>query len=145
MIEDQNYAEQLKLDSKQICSKEYQMSEMLNYKMVIIVREDLQLSKGKTAAQVAHAVLGVYKKAMEKQPLVVQQWEAIGQAKIVLSIPNEKDLLSLQTKAEGNGLTTCAIRDAGKTEIAPNTLTCCAIGPGTVSEIDSITGHLKLL
>lgn len=147
MIEDPSYAELLKVNSEQMSDKGFKLNYGLssNYKMVIIVREDLQLSKGKTAAQVGHAVLGAYKKGIAYQPVIVQNWEEIGQAKIVLSVPNEKDLLELMNKAEFTGLITCTIRDAGKTEIAPNTVTCCAIGPGTVEAIDTITGHLKLL
>jgi PTH2 family peptidyl-tRNA hydrolase len=35
--------------------------------------------------------------------------------------------------------------DAGRTEVEPNTCTCLAIGPHKSSEIDKITGELKLL
>ena len=32
-----------------------------------------------------------------------------------------------------------------ESEVAPNTATCCAIGPDLVKNIDKITGSLKLL
>jgi len=35
----------------------------------------------------------------------------------------------LESKARNNGINTYVIKDAGKTEIAPGTITCCAIGP----------------
>ncbi|MCD6496408.1 MAG: peptidyl-tRNA hydrolase, partial [Candidatus Aenigmarchaeota archaeon] len=36
------------------------------HKQVVLVRQDLKLSKGKTAAQVAHASLESYKKASQE-------------------------------------------------------------------------------
>lgn len=116
------------------------------YKMVIVVRKDLNMSVGKTSAQVAHAALGAYKKSLSKNSDIVLNWENIsGQAKIVLSVDNEKQLMEIKNKADQSGLITCLIHDAGRTEVAPNTATCCAIGPDLVQKIDTITGKLRLL
>jgi PTH2 family peptidyl-tRNA hydrolase len=116
------------------------------YKMVIVVRKDLNMSVGKTSAQVAHAALGAYKKSLSKNSEIVLNWENIsGQAKIVLSVENEKQLMEIKNKADQSGLITCLIHDAGRTEVSPNTATCCAIGPDLVQKIDTITGKLKLL
>ena len=116
------------------------------YKMVIIVRKDLNMSIGKTSAQVAHAVLGAYKQSLTKNNNLVLNWENYsGQAKIVLGVDNENQLLEIKNKADHSGLITCLIHDAGRTEVAPNTATCCAIGPDIVQKIDAITGKLKLL
>ena len=114
--------------------------------MVIVVRKDLNMSIGKTSAQVAHAALGAYKNSLIKNNNVVLNWENYsGQAKIVLGVDNEKQLLEIKNKAEQAGLITCLIHDAGRTQVAPNTATCCAIGPDLVQKIDEITGKLKLL
>ena len=116
------------------------------YKMVIVVRKDLKLSIGKTSAQVAHAALGAYKKSLSKNSNIVMNWENLsGQAKIVLGVDDEKQLLEIKNKADQAGLITCLIHDAGRTEVAPNTATCCAIGPDLIQKIDEITGKLKLL
>jgi peptidyl-tRNA hydrolase, PTH2 family len=48
-------------------------------------------------------------------------------------------------KAREFNILTTAIRDAGKTQIEPNTLTCCGFGPDTSPRLDRLTGHLKLL
>ena len=121
-------------------------NNLQQYKMVIVVRKDLNMSIGKTSAQVAHAALGAYKKSLSKNSNVVMNWENMsGQAKIVLGVDNEKQLLEIKNKAEQAGLITCLIHDAGRTQVAPNTATCCAIGPDLVQKIDEITGKLKLL
>ena len=116
------------------------------YKMIIVVRKDLNMSVGKTSAQVAHAALGAYKKSLSKNSDIVINWENFsGQAKIVLSVDNEKQLMEIKNKADQAGLITCLIHDAGRTEVEPNTATCCAIGPDLVQKIDPITGKLRLL
>ena len=121
-------------------------NQFQEYKMVIIVRKDLKMSIGKTSAQVAHAALGAYKLSLEKNTDKVKNWENFsGQAKIVLGVENEKELYEIKDKADKNGLITCLIHDAGRTEVSPNTATCCAIGPDTIQKIDEITGKLKLL
>ena len=122
------------------------LSNPQEYKMVIVVRNDLKMSIGKTAAQVGHAVLGAYQRSMNKNALLVNNWQNFsGQAKIVLQVNSEKELNDIEDNAKKNGLITCLIHDAGRTEVAPNTPTCCAIGPDIVSNIDKITGNLKLL
>lgn len=61
------------------------------FKMVLVVRNDLKMGKGKAAAQCSHATLGCYKKAM-KFPRILRQWEYMGQAKIALKCEEESDL-----------------------------------------------------
>ena len=48
-------------------------------------------------------------------------------------------------KARELKILTTAIRDAGKTQVEANTLTCCGFGPDNVNKLDKLTGHLKLL
>ena len=121
-------------------------NQLQQYKMVIVVRKDLKMSIGKTSAQVAHAALGAYKLSLSKNCDKVTNWENLsGQAKIVLGVENEKELFDIKDKADKNGLITCVIHDAGRTEVSPNTATCCAIGPDSVQKIDEVTGKLKLL
>lgn len=116
------------------------------YKMVIVVREDLNMGRGKIAAQVAHAVLGAYKQSLVNNTLIVNAWEKFsGQAKIVLGCKDINELNELKNQADNLRLITCQICDAGRTEVEPGTVTCMAIGPNVCSEIDKVTGKLKLL
>lgn len=70
---------------------------MLNYddeiKMVLVVRNDLKMGKGKAAAQCSHATLGCYKTAL-KSPRLLSYWEDNGQPKVVLKCEEEKELLA---------------------------------------------------
>lgn len=54
-------------------------------------------------------------------------------------------MLELVKAAEKAGLPTYVIQDAGRTEVEPGTTTVLAIGPGSASVVNEVTGHLKLL
>jgi len=55
----------------------------MKYKMVIVVREDLQLSCGKLAVQVAHAAVECTLKSKKKNPWF-DDWLKEGQKKVVV-------------------------------------------------------------
>lgn len=115
------------------------------HKMVIVARKDLDLSKGKLAAQVGHAAVGCTLKAQRHARDSLEAWLEEGQMKAVLKVPGEKDLYPLKLAAERAGLCTELIKDAGHTEIPAGTVTVLAIGPGEEAAIDRVTGHLPLL
>lgn len=118
-----------------------------NCKMVIVVRSDISMGKGKIGAQCAHAALECYRQTLnnEKKQQMFQSWLRIGQPKIVVKIPNEEELLSLADKAQRIGLITAIIKDAGRTQLKPGTVTVVGIGPGSNELIDSLTSRLRLL
>lgn len=126
-------------------------------KMVLIVRQDLEMGKGKIAAQCCHAAVGIFR-GITRQELSHQssinkqfeqwlhQWEYNAEPKIALKIQSEKELMDLETKARTEfNLPTYVVIDAGRTQIAPNSKTVLAIGPAPADIIDKVTGHLKLL
>ena len=51
------------------------------HKMVLVVRTDIGMTKGKAAAQCAHAAVSCYKKATKQSSAALAQWEALGCAK----------------------------------------------------------------
>ena len=114
----------------------------LNYKQVIIIRQDLKLPKGKLAAQCAHAsVEAVFKSDSE----TIKAWRSEGMAKIVLKVKDQTQLVKLFQKAKDNDIAASLITDAGKTVVAPGTKTAVAIGPDKAEKIDKITENLSLL
>ncbi|XP_053696591.1 probable peptidyl-tRNA hydrolase 2 [Sabethes cyaneus] len=115
------------------------------FKMILIVRNDLKMGKGKIAAQCGHAAVGAYEGALKKTPSILRKWQNGGQAKIAVKVETEQQLMEVYRTAKANNLNCCMIRDAGRTQIEPNTKTVLAIGPAPKEVIDMITGHLKLL
>lgn len=115
-----------------------------DFKMVLVVRNDLKMGKGKIAAQCSHATLGLYKKLLHRAPKALNRWENCGQVKVVLKSESEEDLLVLQERAKSLHLPTHVTIDAGRTQIAPNSRTVMAIlGPADL--VDDVTGGLKLM
>ncbi|NWV58732.1 PTH2 hydrolase, partial [Malurus elegans] len=120
------------------------MGESGELKLVLIVRNDLKMGKGKVAAQCSHAAVSAYKQLHRKNPELLEQWEYCGQPKVVLKAPDEETLGQLLTEAKRLGLTVSLIQDAGRTQIAPGSRTVLGIGPGPADVIDKVSGHLKL-
>lgn len=120
---------------------------MSEIKQVIAVRTDIEMSRGKLAVQVAHAaVLAAFKayRSMEWRKWF-DEWWASGQKKVVVKGGGERDLLGLVDKAVRLGLPVSVVRDAGRTELSPGTLTAVAVGPAPKELVDKVTGSLKLL
>ncbi|XP_057369170.1 peptidyl-tRNA hydrolase 2, mitochondrial-like [Daphnia carinata] len=115
------------------------------YKLLLVVRTDLKMGKGKIAAQCSHAAVAAYKQILHKDPEMLKGWENVGQPKVVVKVYSEEELLSLETISRSKGLLTSVVRDAGRTQIAPGSKTVLAIGPATTEAIDEVTCHLKLL
>ena len=112
------------------------------YKQVILVRMDLKLPKGKLAAQVAHASVDA---TLKGDKSLVSHWRSEGMKKIVLKVQDEKELYKFIQQAKDFGLATSIITDAGKTVVAPGTVTCGAVGPAKEEDVDNITGDLPML
>ncbi len=135
-------------------------------KQVIVMRKDLNMRKGKMVAQGAHASMKAILYQMERttsegwgdkgtivhytltdrQQSYLMQWLEGSFAKICVSVDSEAELNEIVKKARDLGLVCSTIVDNGNTEFnGVPTKTCCAIGPWDSEELNTITGHLKLL
>jgi PTH2 family peptidyl-tRNA hydrolase len=120
-------------------------------KQVIIVRKDLNMRKGKLAAQVAHASMKVFidrKYHIQPDQLTPEmlEWLNGNYAKIVVSVNSEVELLEIHELATKQGLPASLVIDEGRTEFGGQlTKTCVAIGPAYGVDIDEITGKLPLI
>ena len=114
----------------------------MEYKQVVVIRKDLNLSIGKIAVQVAHASLAAYSKTGK---IIKDNWEREGAKKVVLGVNSETELKNLYEKSKRRGITAVLIKDAGLTEIPAGTITALAIGPEKSELVDKITGNLPLL
>ena len=115
------------------------------YKLVILVRKDIKMGTGKIAAQVGHAAVECALYAEKKDKKSFDAWLGCGQAKVVLKVDSLEDLKRYMSEARSVGLHTAMITDAGRTQIEPGTVTCLGIGPAPISDIDKVTGELKML
>lgn len=113
----------------------------MEYKQVILIRADLKLPKGKSSAQAAHAAVEAVLRSDKSK---LKAWHSQGQKKVVLKVKDEKELYKYNQLAKESGLKTAVITDAGKTVVAPGTVTCLAIGPDEEEHIDLITKDLKM-
>ena len=120
-------------------------SSAFDYKMVIVVRTDIKMSKGKVAAQAGHAAVSAAEYARKNRPEWWTQWIMEGQCKIAVKAKSETEINELERRARNSGLPVALIVDRGLTEIPPNTTTCLGIGPAPANKVDSITGKLSLL
>lgn len=125
-------------------------------KQVIVTRTDLNMRKGKLAAQAAHASLAVILQSkigktqnnfiVLKMNDYLKQWLEGSFTKIVLGIESEEALISLHEKIKQTEIPVALIVDNGTTEFhGVKTPTCIAIGPWIDEEIDVFTKELKLI
>ena len=117
-------------------------STMAEYKQCIIIRQDLKLSRGKLAVQVAHAAVSASEHA---DASARRAWKDGGQKKIVLQVKTLSEMYELKMDAEAAGLPTSLITDAGLTEVPPGTVTALGIGPALSERLDGVTGELQLV
>mmetsp|Transcript_524 Transcript_524/g.656 ORF Transcript_524/g.656 Transcript_524/m.656 type:complete len:150 (+) Transcript_524:3497-3946(+) len=123
--------------------KAVRLSRELNSKMVIVIRNDLGMGKGKIAAQCCHACLGAYKRAVAHNEAFL--WDRYGSKKIVLKVDSEQELMHIFSLAEAEGVPAYLVRDAGLTQIPEGSLTALGLGPSSEETLAKLTGKLKLL
>jgi len=114
-------------------------------KMVFIINSELKMGKGKIAAQVGHAAVSSTLKSGDKTPELLEAWLASGQKKICVKGNDAEHLLQLEKQSRERDITTVKINDAGHTQIPSGSLTVLSLGPDMETNLNKITGDLKLL
>jgi PTH2 family peptidyl-tRNA hydrolase len=120
------------------------MAKDFKYKQVIVVRAELDLSRGKWCAQAAHASVMAAEEARKRHRLWYRKWLEGGQKKVILQVPSLKELQLLKALAEKMEMPSAMVVDYGLTEVAPGTVTCVGFGPAPGEAVDRITGSLPL-
>jgi len=109
-------------------------------KLVILMRTDIKMGKGKMIAQAIHAAVG----ATSKRNWKYLKWRLTGEKVVVL----KADIETINKKikqCKKQGIRTYEVIDAGRTQVKPGTKTCVAIGPDDDEKVDKICSDLKLL
>ena len=139
---------------------------MYRSKMMIVMRRDLKMRKGKIAAQAGHAAIEAVLMALAKEerltdlhltangimldtadkPITpLSDWFKYGCAKVCVYVDYEEELTAIADKAEEKGILVAVITDAGMTEFhGIPTKTCLAFEPLPAETADSITGDFPL-
>ena len=139
---------------------------MYKSKMMIVMRRDLKMRKGKIAAQAGHACIdailmalhkedrlcdlamspdGISLKATDKPASPLSDWFLHGCAKVCVYVDSEEALLEIAGKARERGILVSVITDAGMTEFhGIPTRTCLALEPLSADVADQLTGNLPL-
>ncbi|KAJ9125544.1 hypothetical protein QFC22_000506 [Naganishia vaughanmartiniae] len=81
-------------------------------KLVLVVNQELGMTKGKIAAQCGHATLACYKTLLSQNPKLLNHWEQTGQAKVAVKCTSTAELLKLQSEARALNLCARSIQDA---------------------------------
>ncbi len=115
------------------------------YKMVVVTRNDLKLSPGKLAVQVAHAAVDCAFSTKKYNSKWFKNWQDGGAKKAVVKVEKLDDFFLLKEKAHNLGVYAKIIKDAGRTEVPTGTQTVLGLGPAPNNIIDQITGDLSLL
>lgn len=125
----------------------------MEHKQVLVIRKDLNMRKGKIAAQAAHASMGAILNLSHRveDELIIKLDEAcepwlMGRfKKICVYVNSEEELLEIYNKAKENGVNASLIQDAGLTEFGGiKTYTAVGVGPDREDRIDLITNALPL-
>lgn len=139
---------------------------MYRSKMMIVMRRDLKMRKGKIAAQAGHACIdailtalnkegrmndlevtseGLALKSTDKPSSPLSDWFTCGCAKVCVYVDSEEALLDIAKKANERGIIASVITDAGMTEFhGVPTKTCLALEPLPADIADELTGTLPL-
>lgn len=119
-------------------------------KMALVVRQDLEMTKGKIAAQCCHAAVTCYRlmtsnpNSASYNPCMMNRWLNGGQTKITLKCPNKDLMDELFAHAIDLGVNAYVVHDAGRTQVVAGSATVLGLGPAPKMILDQITKELKL-
>src|SRR4051794_26734774 len=97
-----------------------------NPKMYIIMNSTLKMDKGKLCSQAAHGAGEIIRQQNHQKDKTYMRWWKTGTAKIVKKATQEEIEYIIKHYSD---LFQAVIYDAGKTQVAPNSLTCIASIP----------------
>ena len=115
----------------------------MSYKLALLVRNDLIMSKGKIVAQCGHAIVDATLIASKDDTIF--RWKDDGETIIALKVKNEKTLLTIMDIADRKKVPHGYVVDEGRTQVPHDTITVGFVGPSNEEKINKLVGQLKLL
>lgn len=135
---------------------------MNDLRIVVVVRNDLNMPMGKFGVQVGHAVASTLYLTTIHGPYLAQDYMAYqlldyqprtsisseidsGQTKIIVGVDSLDELLKIRDKAIKRCVYHSLIKDAAKTFFSEPTITCLGLGPMTKTDSNYITRGLRTI
>ena len=103
--------------------------ESEGYAIAIFIRKDLKLGKGKTGAQLSHRAISLLYQPLFKSTFLEEYKNNDQKTLLLYGVKDLKDLKEIEHLSLQNKINHSLIMDAGHTQIAPGTITVCAVGP----------------
>eukprot|EP00933_Yihiella_yeosuensis_P043905 TRINITY_DN38947_c0_g1_i1.p1 TRINITY_DN38947_c0_g1~~TRINITY_DN38947_c0_g1_i1.p1 ORF type:complete len:198 (-),score=58.32 TRINITY_DN38947_c0_g1_i1:61-654(-) len=125
----------------QNCQNKAICSAKMSCKLAVVARRDLNMSIGKLAAQVGHAVHDAVREASAEK---MEAWEEDGSMIVVLAAESQQALEQLEQAAQKLKVPTSDVRDEGLTELDDDTFTALAVGPDFSDRVNAVTGKLDV-
>lgn len=97
--------------------------------IAIFIRKDLKLGKGKSGAQLSHAAITLLFQPTFRNIEIENFMNSVDKSLLLYSVKDLKDLKEIEHLCRLNKINHSLIMDAGHTQIAPGTITTCAVGP----------------
>lgn len=118
-------------------------------KMWIVVRTDIDIPKGKLAAQAGHAIASTLIKALQRDATdrtdTVETYFKMNQPKIVVAGKNADHLSRIYNECKELNISCDLIIDEGRTVFSEPTITVLGIGPCYRNELPKSAQRLQLL
>lgn len=111
----------------------------------LAVRVDLGMSPGKIAAQAMHAAFGLRGYLTDNKPSLLSAYEEGASTKICVRVRSLTELERVCLEADVAKIPYHAVSDAGRSEIAPGTMTVCLFGPAYRDELPPFLRRLQVL
>jgi PTH2 family peptidyl-tRNA hydrolase len=124
--------------------KEEREAKPLPYSIVVLVRKDLGMKKGKVAAQTAHAIIGACYKTLDTAITQSFMEQSLERRIVCLRVASEADMLKIQAQMEEMNVNTFIQVDVGLTQVPAYSKTAMAIGPDLTDKIAPLIKHLPL-
>lgn len=93
-------------------------------RMYFVVNNDLKMGRGKIASQVGHAAMMMTEHMLGTKRVLYNEYKRCGMPKIIL----KADQVTIESLSE---LTSFIVKDAGRTQVDPGTLTVIGFLPMT--------------
>lgn len=120
------------------------------YRLYAVIRQDLQMTPGKIAAQTGHAYLDTYLQALSESPEVCEEYHDRHGIKIAMQVKKLHHLERIHNEAKEAGIPTALITDLGYYGVSEElqgqaTVTAVGIGPAKRGQVEKILKRARVL